>query len=80
MPHYAGVAAPLVASVSADTAEEFAAACEALSLPGVAAIEANISCPNIEADGTRLRHVGEGHLSRDRARSSATRACRSGPS
>jgi dihydroorotate dehydrogenase (NAD+) catalytic subunit len=51
LPHYAGVSAPLVASVSADTAEEFAAACEALSLPGVAAIEANISCPNIEADG-----------------------------
>lgn len=51
LPHYAGVPAPLVASVSADTAEEFAAACEALSLPGVAAIEANISCPNIEADG-----------------------------
>ncbi len=51
LPHYAGVPAPLVASVSADTAEEFAAACEALSLPQVAAIEANISCPNIEADG-----------------------------
>jgi dihydroorotate dehydrogenase (NAD+) catalytic subunit len=51
VPRYAGVAAPLVASVSADTVEEFAAACEALSLPGVAAIEANISCPNIEADG-----------------------------
>jgi dihydroorotate dehydrogenase (NAD+) catalytic subunit len=51
VPHYAGLPAPLVASVSADTAEEFAAACEALSLPGVAAIEANISCPNIEADG-----------------------------
>jgi dihydroorotate dehydrogenase (NAD+) catalytic subunit len=51
LPHYAGLAVPLVASVSADTAEEFAAACEALSLPGVAAIEANISCPNIEADG-----------------------------
>jgi dihydroorotate dehydrogenase (NAD+) catalytic subunit len=51
LPRYAGVPAPLVASVSADTAEEFAAACEALSLPGVAAIEANISCPNIEADG-----------------------------
>jgi dihydroorotate dehydrogenase (NAD+) catalytic subunit len=51
VPRYAGVAAPLVASVSADTAEEFAAACEALSLPAVAAIEANISCPNIEADG-----------------------------
>jgi dihydroorotate dehydrogenase (NAD+) catalytic subunit len=51
VPRYARVPAPLVASVSADTAEEFAAACEALSLPGVAAIEANISCPNIEADG-----------------------------
>jgi dihydroorotate dehydrogenase (NAD+) catalytic subunit len=51
LPHYAGVPAPVVASVSADTAEEFAAACEALSVPGVAAIEANISCPNLEADG-----------------------------
>lgn len=51
VPRYAGVPAPLVASVSADTAEEFAAACEALSVPGVAAIEANISCPNLEADG-----------------------------
>jgi dihydroorotate dehydrogenase (NAD+) catalytic subunit len=51
LPHYASVPVPLVASVSADTAEEFAAACEALSVPGVAAIEANISCPNIEADG-----------------------------
>ncbi|TAK88497.1 MAG: dihydroorotate dehydrogenase [Betaproteobacteria bacterium] len=51
LPHYVGVPAPLVASVSADTAEEFAAACEALSVPGVSAIEANISCPNIEADG-----------------------------
>jgi len=51
VPHYRQVAAPLVASVSADTADEFAAACEALSIPGVAAIEANISCPNLEADG-----------------------------
>ncbi len=51
LPQYVGVPAPVVASVSADTAEEFAAACEALSVPGVAAIEANISCPNLEADG-----------------------------
>jgi dihydroorotate dehydrogenase (NAD+) catalytic subunit len=50
-PHYAGVAAPLIASVSADTAEEFAMACEVFSAPGIAAIEANISCPNLEADG-----------------------------
>ena len=42
---------PLVVSVSADTAEEFAQACAELSVPGVAAIEANISCPNLEADG-----------------------------
>ena len=51
LPHYQGLAVPLIASVSADTADEFAAACEALSVPGVAAIEANISCPNLEADG-----------------------------
>lgn len=51
VPHYAGVTAPLVASISADTAEEFAAACQAVAVPGVAAIEANISCPNLEADG-----------------------------
>ncbi|MGQ0656302.1 MAG: dihydroorotate dehydrogenase [Betaproteobacteria bacterium] len=51
VPRYKSVAAPLVASVSADTADEFAAACQALSVPGVAAIEANISCPNLEADG-----------------------------
>ena len=51
LPHYKDVAAPVVASVSADTVEEFAAACEALSVPGVSAIEANISCPNLEADG-----------------------------
>jgi dihydroorotate dehydrogenase (NAD+) catalytic subunit len=50
-PHYRGVDAPLIASVSADTAEEFAMACEAFSAPGIAAIEANISCPNLEADG-----------------------------
>jgi dihydroorotate dehydrogenase (NAD+) catalytic subunit len=50
-PHYIGLGPPLVASVSADTGEEFAMACETFSVPGVAAIEANISCPNLEADG-----------------------------
>ena len=50
-PHYAAIQAPLVASISADTAEEFAIGCETFSAPGVAAIEANISCPNLEADG-----------------------------
>ena len=59
VPHYAGVAAPLVASVSADTVEEFAAACQALSVPGVAAIEANISCPNLESDGRAFAMVAK---------------------
>lgn len=51
IPAYAAWATPLVVSVSADTVEEFAQACAELSVPGVAAIEANISCPNLEADG-----------------------------
>jgi dihydroorotate dehydrogenase (NAD+) catalytic subunit len=51
MPHYAGFNVPLVVSISAPTAEGFASLAEELSLPGVAAIEANISCPNIEEDG-----------------------------
>jgi dihydroorotate dehydrogenase (NAD+) catalytic subunit len=42
---------PLVVSISAPTAEGFAALAAAVSVPGVAAIEANISCPNIEEDG-----------------------------
>jgi dihydroorotate dehydrogenase (NAD+) catalytic subunit len=51
IPAFAAWATPLVVSVSADTVEEFAQACAELSVPGVAAIEANISCPNLEADG-----------------------------
>ena len=51
IPAFAGWGTPLVVSVSADTVEEFAQACGELSVPGVAAIEANISCPNLEADG-----------------------------
>ena len=51
IPAWAAYDTPLVVSVSADTVEEFALACAELTVPGVAAIEANISCPNIEADG-----------------------------
>jgi dihydroorotate dehydrogenase (NAD+) catalytic subunit len=51
LPPYLAYDTPVVVSISAETADEFAAACQALSLPGVAAIEANISCPNLEADG-----------------------------
>jgi len=51
LPAYLGFDTPVVVSISADTADEFAAACAEMSLPEVAAIEANISCPNLEADG-----------------------------
>ncbi|VVE17589.1 dihydroorotate dehydrogenase [Pandoraea capi] len=51
LPAYTRFDTPVVVSVSADTAESFAEACETLSLPEVTAIEANISCPNLEADG-----------------------------
>ena len=51
IPAFAAWNTPLVVSVSADTVEEFGRACAELSVPGVAVIEANISCPNLEADG-----------------------------
>ena len=51
LPAYASFNTPVVVSISADTVDEFAAACAEMSLPEVAVIEANISCPNLEADG-----------------------------
>lgn len=51
IPFYQRYDVPLVVSISANTADDFARLCERISVPGVDAIEANISCPNIEADG-----------------------------
>jgi dihydroorotate dehydrogenase (NAD+) catalytic subunit len=51
LPKYLGFGVPVVVSVSADTAEEFASICRQVSLPEVAGIEINISCPNREEDG-----------------------------
>jgi len=51
LPYYAGYKPPLVVSISAPTAEEFSHLAAELTRPGIAAIEANISCPNIEEDG-----------------------------
>ncbi len=51
LPFYRQFSSPLVVSVSAPTVAAFADITARLSQPGVAAIEANISCPNIEADG-----------------------------
>ncbi|WP_150684270.1 dihydroorotate dehydrogenase [Pandoraea iniqua] len=59
LPPYTQFDTPVVVSVSADTAESFAEACERLSLPEVAAIEANISCPNLEADGMAFAMLPE---------------------
>lgn len=51
LPFYRRYQAPLVVSVQANTADDFARICEEVDVPGVAAIEVNISCPNIEEDG-----------------------------
>ena len=51
LPYYQKYQPPLVVSISAPTAEDFAGLAAELTRPGVAAIEANISCPNIEEDG-----------------------------
>lgn len=51
LPFYAAYNTPLVVSISASTADEFARVAEEVSVAGVAAIEVNISCPNIEDDG-----------------------------
>lgn len=51
LPLYRRWAPPLVVSISAPNVEGFASLAAEVSVPGVAAIEANISCPNIEEDG-----------------------------
>jgi dihydroorotate dehydrogenase (NAD+) catalytic subunit len=51
LPHYARYEPPLVVSISAPAAEDFARLAAELTRAGIAAIEANISCPNIEEDG-----------------------------
>lgn len=51
LPYWARYDVPLVVSISAHSYDDFARLATAVSVPGVAVIEANISCPNIEADG-----------------------------
>jgi dihydroorotate dehydrogenase (NAD+) catalytic subunit len=51
VPFWRGWQTPLVASVSASTAEEFADLAARLTVPGIAAIEANLSCPNLKSEG-----------------------------
>lgn len=52
VPFYRAYTPPLVVSISAHSVAEFGVLAELLSaVPGVAGIEANISCPNIEQNG-----------------------------
>ncbi len=51
LPKYLHYGSPVVVSISAETVVQFGQMAQALTLPGVAAIEVNVSCPNIEADG-----------------------------
>ncbi|MCC4245189.1 dihydroorotate dehydrogenase [Stappia indica] len=51
VPFYQAYETPLVVSISGNTADEFARLCSEVTVEGVAAIEVNISCPNIEEDG-----------------------------
>ncbi|HGM5490083.1 TPA: dihydroorotate dehydrogenase [Serratia fonticola] len=52
VPFYQQFQPPLIASISANTAAEFGELAARLDgVPGISAIEANISCPNIEAHG-----------------------------
>jgi len=45
---------PLIASISADSVEEFAAAAAAVAAAGPALIELNISCPNVHSTGGEM--------------------------
>lgn len=51
IPFYTPFGPPVIASVSANTSEDFGVMAEKLSVPGIAAIEANVSCPNLRAHG-----------------------------
>ncbi len=51
VPAYRRYSPPLVASISAHSPEAFASLCHDVSVRDVDVIEANISCPNLEADG-----------------------------
>ena len=51
VPEYKKFTPPFIASVSADTAEEFAAMTRDLSVPEIDVIEVNISCPTRDPSG-----------------------------
>jgi len=51
VPFYLPYGVPIIASISADTVEDFHELAAQISVPGVSAIEINVSCPNLKKDG-----------------------------
>ncbi len=51
VPFYARFEAPMIGSISANTAEGFGQLAAYITTPALSAIEANVSCPNLRADG-----------------------------
>lgn len=51
IPFYRQFHSPLIVSVSADTADDFARSVQRMNVDGVHALEVNISCPNLEDNG-----------------------------
>lgn len=51
LPRLAGIDAPIIVNVAGFSLEEFVTLAERLSVPGVAALELNVSCPNVKKGG-----------------------------
>jgi dihydroorotate dehydrogenase (NAD+) catalytic subunit len=60
VPFYKSFSPPLVASIFAETDDDFVHLCRAVTVPGVDVIEANVSCPNIKANGEAVAMGPEG--------------------
>ncbi|REE07357.1 dihydroorotate dehydrogenase (NAD+) catalytic subunit [Paraburkholderia sp. BL27I4N3] len=72
VPYYRRYTPPLVASISANTIDEFGSLAARISVPGVAAIEANVSCPNLKKNGQAFGMDPEATYQVVRAMKSAT--------
>jgi dihydroorotate dehydrogenase (NAD+) catalytic subunit len=59
LPEMLGFGIPVIANIAGRTKEEFVAISQRLTETGVAGLEMNISCPNIEAGGMALGTVPE---------------------
>ena len=51
LPKLKGIDTPFIVNISASTAEEYGKLAEKLDVPGIAALEVNISCPNVKEGG-----------------------------